>query len=106
MKILLDECLPLDLRHRLPGHEVHTVQWAGFKGKKNGDLLSAAESAGYDAFVTVDGNIRHQQALTDRGLSIIVIRAATNKIDDLLGVLPTLLFTLETMQPGQFVVLG
>jgi predicted nuclease of predicted toxin-antitoxin system len=39
MKILLDECLPLDFRHSFPGHEVHTAEWAGFKGKKNGDLL-------------------------------------------------------------------
>ena len=71
------------------------MQWAGFKGKKNGDLLSSAESARYDAFVTVDANIRHQQALTDRSLSIIVIRADSNKIEDLLEVLPTLLFALR-----------
>jgi hypothetical protein len=44
MKILLDECLPLD----------HTVQWAGFKGKQNGELLRAAEADGYDVLLTVD----------------------------------------------------
>jgi hypothetical protein len=38
VKVLLDECLPLDFRHDLRGHEAHTVQWAGFKGKKNGEL--------------------------------------------------------------------
>jgi hypothetical protein len=43
MKILLDECLPVDFRHSFPTHDVHTVQWAGLKGKKNGDLLRAAE---------------------------------------------------------------
>ncbi len=31
MKILLDECLPVDFRHLLPGHEVHSAEWAGFK---------------------------------------------------------------------------
>ena len=35
VKILLDECFPLDFRHSFPEHDVHTVQWAGFKGKKN-----------------------------------------------------------------------
>jgi hypothetical protein len=39
MKVLLDECLPLDFRHSLPAVQVHTAQWAGFKGKKNGELL-------------------------------------------------------------------
>jgi len=42
MRILLDECLPLDFRHSFPGHETHTVQGAGLKGKKNGELLRAA----------------------------------------------------------------
>jgi uncharacterized protein (DUF433 family) len=54
LRILLDECLPLDLRHSFPGHIVHTAQWAGLRGKKNGELLRAAESAGYDVLLTVD----------------------------------------------------
>jgi predicted nuclease of predicted toxin-antitoxin system len=32
MKVLLDECLPLDFRHSFPNHDVHTAQWAGLKG--------------------------------------------------------------------------
>jgi len=36
VKILLDECLPIDLRHSFSTHEAHTVEWAGLKGKKNG----------------------------------------------------------------------
>lgn len=39
MKVLLDECLPVDPRHHLPGHEVHKAEWAGFKGLKNGQFL-------------------------------------------------------------------
>jgi hypothetical protein len=46
MKILLDECL---------------AQWAGLKSKKNGELLLAAEMAGYDVLPTVDQGIPHQQ---------------------------------------------
>jgi hypothetical protein len=34
MKILLDECLPLDFRHKFPDHDTHTAEWAGLKGKK------------------------------------------------------------------------
>jgi len=57
MKILLDECLPLDFRHSFPTHDTHTAQWAGFKGKKNGELLLSAEAAGYDVLLTVDQGI-------------------------------------------------
>jgi predicted nuclease of predicted toxin-antitoxin system len=38
MKILLDECLPLDFRHSFPTHDAHTAQWAGLKSKNNGGL--------------------------------------------------------------------
>ncbi len=43
MKILLDECVPVDLRNHIPEHEFHSVTWAGFGGLKNGRLLRAAE---------------------------------------------------------------
>ena len=54
MKIPQDECLPLDFRHSFPSHDAHTAQWAGLKGKKNGELLRAAELAGYEVLLTVD----------------------------------------------------
>jgi hypothetical protein len=54
MKILLDECLPRKLRGRLPGHECQTVPEAGLAGQKNGRLISLAESAGFDLFLTMD----------------------------------------------------
>ncbi len=73
MKILLDECLPLDFRHHLPEHEVHTAEWAGFKSLKNGRLLQEAESAGYSVFLTTDQGIPHQQNLLGRGIAVLVI---------------------------------
>jgi predicted nuclease of predicted toxin-antitoxin system len=82
MKILLDECLPLDFRHSFPGHDAHTAQWAGLKGKKNGELLRAAEVAGYDVLLTVDQGIPHQQSSTGRKLSIILVRSRSNQIED------------------------
>ena len=45
VKVLLDECLPLDFRHGFPLHQAHTAEWAGFKGLKDGDLLRAADAA-------------------------------------------------------------
>ena len=101
MKILLDECLPLDFRHHLPDHEVHTAEWAGFKSLKNGRLLHEAESAGYDVFLTMDQGIPRQQNLLGRRIAILVIRSRTNQIEDLLTTVGAILMELEKIQPGQ-----
>ena len=82
MKILLDECLPLDFRHSFPHHEAHTTQWAGLKSKKNGELLLAAEAAGYEVLLTVDQGIPHQQNFAGRKLSIVLVRSRTNHLEE------------------------
>ena len=40
---------------------------------KNGDLLTAAENAGFEVFLTTDKNIRYQQDLTRRKIAIVVL---------------------------------
>ena len=104
MKILLDECLPLDFRHSFPEHDAHTVLWADFKSKKNGELLRAAEQAGYDVLVTVDQGIPHQQPSSSRRLSIILIRAQTNQLEDLLPIVNANPSALNTITPGQILL--
>ena len=103
MKVLLDECLPLDFRHELRGHDAHTVQWAGFKGMKNGELLQAAERAGYDVLVTVDQGIPYQMSTSSRRLAVTVLRSATNQLEQLKPLVDSLLDTLAIIGPGQIV---
>ena len=105
MKILLDECLPLDLRHSFTPHETHTAQWAGLKGKKNGELLDETESAGYDVLLTVDQGIPHHLR-SERKLAIIVVRSRTNQIEDLLPMVGQILRALETIRPGEIVTIS
>ena len=105
MKILLDECLPVDFRHGFPGHEAHSVEWAGFKGKKNGELLQAAERGGYQVLLTVDQGIPRQQTMVGRRLSIVLIRSRTNQMEDLLPLAPAIMKALEFIQPGQNVLI-
>ena len=104
MKVLLDECLPFDLRHSFPGHEAHSVVWAGLKGLKNGDLLRAAESAGYEVLVTVDQGI-HQQNLTRGRLSVIVLKSGTNQLEDLQPLVNKVLKALEMIKTSELVVI-
>jgi len=39
----------------------------------NGDLLTEAERAGFDVFLTADKNIRYQQNLASRKVSVVVL---------------------------------
>lgn len=103
MKLLLDECVPIDFRHGLPEHETHTAQWAGLKSKKNGELLRAAELAGYEVLLTVDQGLGYQQNLSGRKISIIAIRSRTNQLEDLLALVPALIEALKIISPGEIV---
>lgn len=106
MKILLDECLPLDFRHCFSEHETHTAEWAGLKSKKNGDLLRAAEAAGYDVLLTVDQSLAYQQNLAGKKLSIISIRAKTNQLEDLLPFVSAILEAMKIIGAGEAVRIG
>ena len=104
MKILLDECLPVDFRHSFLNHEAHSAEWAGLKGKKNGELLLAAEVSGYQVLLTVDHGIPRQQTMVGRNVAIVLIRSRTNQLEDLLPLASAILSVLESIQPGQIVV--
>ena len=66
MRVLLDENLPHDLAGALVGHAVSTVQSLGWAGTRNCALLKRAGTV-CDVFISMDGNIEHQQNLA--GLS-------------------------------------
>ncbi|MBV9300515.1 MAG: DUF5615 family PIN-like protein [Acidobacteriaceae bacterium] len=103
MKILLDECLPKDLGNSFAGHQCQTVPEAGFAGKSNGELLVLAEQAGFAVFVSVDKGLIYQQNLRDRAIALIVIRARSNKLEDLVVHMPACLAVLRSIRPGQVV---
>ena len=71
MKILLDECVPLQVRHALEGHEITTAQRMGWSGVSNGDLLDKAEREGFQVFILADKNLRYQQNLSARRIAIL-----------------------------------
>jgi len=105
MRILLDECIDERFRNALPGHDCQTARYAGLAGLKNGDLLDAAEKAKFDVFLTVDQGIEYQQNLTARKLAIIIFHAKSNRLKDLLPLVPTCLARIESIQPGQIVTI-
>jgi hypothetical protein len=73
MRILFDHGTPAPLRSFLVSHTVREAKAQGWDTFKNGELLTAAEAAGFDVLVTTDKNIRYQQNLTGRTIAIIVL---------------------------------
>ena len=104
MKILLDECVDQRFRRDLTGHDVVTVQEAGWAGKKNGELLALAASR-YDVFLTVYRNLHFQQNLSTIAIAILVLAARTNRLADLKPLAKDVLSELLILKPGQVSVI-
>jgi hypothetical protein len=78
MRVLFDHCTPKPLRRRLPGHEIRTCFEEGWASLRNGELLTSAEAAGFEVFITADQNLRYQQNLGVRRIAIIEL--PTNRL--------------------------
>lgn len=102
-KILLDHCLDWRLERYLPGHEITTALDKGWDSVKNGALLSLAEGEAFEVFITADQNLRYQQNLSGRTISIIVLVVQRNVLASLIPLAPKVLETLTTIQPGELI---
>jgi predicted nuclease of predicted toxin-antitoxin system len=100
MKLLIDECIDERLRLSFPEHECSTARFSGLSGLKNGQLLDAAEAAGFDVLITVDRSIPNQQNLGGRRVSILILCAATSRLRDLLLLVPAAKDALSSIAPG------
>ncbi len=105
MRILLDENIPVDLAAELIGHHVNTVVGVGWAGVANGKLLGRA-SGRYDAFVTMDRTIEHQQNISRLPFGILVLRAPSNRLVHLRPLTPAILDALAALTPGQLRCVG
>lgn len=100
MRVLLDECVDCRLAQHITGHQVQTVPRMGWAGKRNGELLSLA-AAQFDVFVTVDRNLPKQHHISQYDVAVIILVAPSNRLADLLPLVPHLLVKLNTVQPGE-----
>ena len=104
MRVLLDESLPRRLQFELPAHEVTTVPERGWAGMKNGELLRLAESE-FEVFVTMDSNLPSQQNLAELQIGVIVLKAKSNVLADLIPLAESLRSSVSRCRAGQVIVL-
>ncbi len=100
MRILFDQGTPLPLRDSLTGHAVATAYELGWSTLGNGELLDAAERAGYDLFITTDQNLRYQQNLRHRQLAILTL--PTTRWPQIRLHLAEILAALNSIRSGEF----
>jgi hypothetical protein len=105
VRILLDENIPVGFAAELIGHDVDTVTGVGWAGVKNGKLLSLASET-YDAFVTMDRSIEHQQDVSELPFGIVVLRAPSNRLLHLRPLAPAILAVLAELAPGRLQQVG
>lgn len=103
--MLLDECIDRRLAGDIAGHDVKTVPEADGAGLSNGELLRRVQHE-FDAFVTVDRNLPFQQDLSRFSIAIIVLRAPSNRVRDLRGLIPQLLAALPVAKRGEVTWVG
>jgi hypothetical protein len=100
LKVLLDENMPHQLRAQLPDFDVSTAVHAGFGGFKNGELLNAAESAGYDVLLTGDLSLEYQQNMAGRKIAIVSLSANSWRIVQ--NHIPAIAAAIAAANPGSF----
>ena len=73
MKVLIDNCLPVDLRHELTGHQVETATYRGWAAKENGDLVNACIEAGFDVILSIDQGHDFAKAVEGKAIAAVLL---------------------------------
>lgn len=106
MRLLLDECVPRQLKHELIGHDVSHVSDMGWSSKRNGEWLRLMATERFDAFLTVDQNLEFQQNIRASGIGVVIAPAKTNRVKELRPLVPQILDALRELRPGDLVKVG
>ena len=83
MRLLLDENLPKRLKLDFPRHDVYTVWERQWNGIKDGVLLKLMLADGFQALLTFDKNLQHQQNFGRYTLTVLVLNAPINTYAEL-----------------------
>ncbi len=73
MRILFDQGTPVGIRDALPGHTIRTAKEEGWSTLSNGELLQAAQAAGFEVLLTTDTGLPQQQNLAGRKLAVVIL---------------------------------
>ncbi len=101
MLILFDNGTPAPLRYALKGHVVVEAIEHGWDRLVNGELIAAAEAAGFEVLLTTDKNLRYQQNLKNRKIAFVVV--GNQQWPTLRNYVDRVLAALNAATPGSYV---
>ena len=106
MRLLLDENLPKKLKLDFFEHEIYTVRDKKWNGIKNGPLLKLLLENSFDALLTYDKNLQHQQNFSKYTITVFVLTAKINRYIELTKLTPKIKQYLnsENMPPGPVII--
>ena len=105
MRVLIDACLPVQFKEHLPFPGATTARELGWQDKKNGDLLAVAQQQ-FDVLLTMDKRIPSQQLLSRFSIGLLIIRARSNRLADLLPLVPAIVRMAPLVRKGQALVVS
>jgi hypothetical protein len=100
MRVLLDKIAPYGLIRHLEHHTVSTADSLGWGRLENGELLTVAEQAGFDVFLTADKKIRYQQNLRSRKIAVVVLGHSPWPLVRLC--VTEIVLAVDSAQPGSY----
>jgi hypothetical protein len=71
-KVLIDECLPVQLHRWLAPLDARTVEFMGWKGVRNGDLLALAAGT-FDVLLTSDRLLAAEHDLAALKFGVVIV---------------------------------
>jgi hypothetical protein len=107
--ILLDENL-LSKKLKQPlleaGHSVKNVEDMGWRGEKDRNLLTLAETYPFDVFITADKNLPYQQNLSNYKLRIVVLNTITTRPAHLMPLIAQISSRLGSLSAGSIALIN
>jgi hypothetical protein len=103
MRILFDQGTPIGIRDALSDHEVRTAAEQVWSSLLNGQLLNAAEKAGFEVLLTTDTNLHFQQNMTGRRIAVVAIRP--NRWNLIRERLSEIVTAIDAVMPGHVEVI-
>ena len=100
MKILLDECITKKLKKHLNEFEVYTINDLGWRGKKNGELLTLCVENKFEIFLSIDKNLTYQQNLSGQHIAVVIFNTRSSKIEELVKFLPNFKNQVASFKSG------
>jgi hypothetical protein len=104
MLILFDNGTPRGLARFLAGHSVEEARARGWEELSNGELIDVAEQAGFGLLVTTDKNIRYQQNLKARKISLVVLEHSQWPMVKLVA--ENIAAAVNAAEPGSYMEVG